>query len=67
MRFHSHAKGNSFAKLVNKEAICHNRYYDPNVWLYLQSLSKFDHSTKLAYERKLVYAIKKMYKLSNAI
>lgn len=52
---------------VNQKAIRHNQDYDPNIWLYLQSLSKFDHSTKLAYERKLVYTIKKMYKLSNAI
>lgn len=52
-----------FAMLVNKEAIHYNQYYDPNIWLYLQSLSKLDHSTNLPYERKLVYTIKKMYKL----
>ena len=56
-----------FAMLVNKEAIHYNRYNDPNIWLYLQSLSKLDHSTNLPYERKLVYTIKKMYKLLTAI
>ena len=36
-----------FATLVNKEAIHYNQYYDPNIWLYLQSLSKLDHSTNI--------------------
>lgn len=41
------------ATLVNKEAIHYNQYYDPNIWLYVQILSKLDHSTNfIEYEKE---------------